>query len=211
MKKVLFLCFIIVPLFTTNLLAQGIELTPYAGYLLGGKQNFYEGELKYRNAATYGFTFDVDLTWKAIEFYYSQTPTVAEWRPYLGWEGRYPSTDYDVSIHYFQVGGLGYAEIGSDAVKPFGAFTLGATWFQSRDERVQDNTQFSVTLGGGAKIFFSERLGIRLQGRLLLPMYFGGAGVGCGGGGCSTGVYASTNHLQGDFIGGVIIVLKPNE
>jgi len=40
-----------------------------------------------------------------------------------------------------------------------------------------DTWRFAMTFGGGAKIFFSDKLGIRLQARLMVPVFFSGAGM----------------------------------
>jgi len=89
--------------------------------------------------------------------------------------------------------------------------SAGITWFNMTSHGVSDHVSFSAALGGGVKFFFSDRIGIRLQGRLLLPMYFSGGGlfVGIGSGGTSSGVSVSTGVLavQGDFSGGLIIRL----
>ena len=37
---------------------------------------------------------------------------------------------------------------------------------------------------GGAKIYLADHFGIRLQGRLILPIFFGSLGFYCGTGGC---------------------------
>ena len=62
-------------------------------------------------------------------------------------------------------------------------------------------------LGLGVKIMFSERVGIMLRGRLMMPMNFAGTSfyIGTGGSGLSVNSYVSP--LQGDFNGGLIIKL----
>jgi len=56
-------------------------------------------------------------------------------------------------------------------------------------------------------IWFSDRIGIRLQGRLLMPLYFAGAGVYFGSGGSGLSVGAGSTILQGDLTAGLIIGL----
>ena len=68
--------------------------------------------------------------------------------------------------------------------------------------------RFSIGLGLGARYFFTPMIGIRLQARLLMPLYFGGAGFGCGSGGCSSGAYFGVEIFQGDFTGGVVIKIN---
>ena len=106
-----------------------------------------------------------------------------------------------------------------DNIEPFGAFTLGATWFHNYDPvegdyrgpGTSDVTMFSITLGGGVKVMFSDKMGLRLQGRLLMPMYFNGLGffIGGGSGGASAGlgVTSTVPILQGDLTAALIFRL----
>jgi hypothetical protein len=130
--------------------------------------------------------------------------------------GGYPGYDGDelyVSSNYFQIGGLSKFYSGDGVAQPFGSFSLGATWFdtsptgESSYDSYSDVWKFSIALGLGVKLMFSERVGIMLRGRLLMPMTFSGAGfyVGTGGSGMTMGSWVSP--LQGDFNGGLIIKL----
>jgi hypothetical protein len=96
-------------------------------------------------------------------------------------------------------------DIGNDKVIPFGSFSLGATWFSAPDYETQ--WVFSVTAGLGLKVMFSDRVGVMLRTRLMLPMNFSGGTYyyGVGGGGLSVSSYSSL--VQGDFNGGLIIAL----
>jgi len=47
-----------------------------------------------------------------------------------------------------------------------------------------------------APCFYDEKIGIRLQARLFLPMQFAGVGFGCGGDGCGTGVTGYVSTIQ---------------
>jgi hypothetical protein len=189
--------------------AQGkLELTPFAGYQFGGKLRMYQGDLKFKDNMNYGLVLDYEIaTDSKLEFLWAQMNTTAEFRPYYGWEEYRGS--FDLDINYFQIGGV--REINNGQVRPFGAFTLGATYFHPKDNIVSDSWQFSMTLGGGAKIWLSDRVGIRLQGRLLMPMYFTGvgiyAGIGTGGASGGLGVGAGATVLQGDLSAGLMIAI----
>ncbi len=56
-------------------------------------------------------------------------------------------------------------------------------------------------------IYLTERLGLRLQGRFMIPMYFDGLGFGIGTGGVSGGAVFGAYALQGDFSGGIVLRL----
>ncbi len=186
-----------------------IEVSPFGGYMFGGKMRFYEGDLKINDNASYGLALDIEVAPNTkLELFWSQMSTEARF------VGKY-SYDYlttppfDVSVGYIQVGSL--REINYDNIRPFGVFTLGAAYFlpgtNTGEVRYDDTWKFSVTLGGGAKIWLSDRVGIRLQGRLMLPMFWGGVGFTVGTGGSGFSVGAGTAMVQGDFTGGLIIAL----
>ncbi len=203
------ICGILVTLVTGEVWAQ-TDLQPTVGYQFGGRYRFYEGDIKLQNAMNYGITLDHELMpGIMIELYYTQMNTDAEWRPAAPRYDNLLPRNFKTDVHYFQLGGLKYVDKGN--IQPFGAFTLGATWFHSyeSDKPAQgvDNTLFSITLGGGVKIMFSEKVGIRLQGRLLMPMYFNGLFLGVGTGGASLGATSTIPIVQGDFTGGLVFRL----
>jgi hypothetical protein len=53
----------------------------------------------------------------------------------------------------------------------------------------------------------SDKIGLRFQGRLIIPMQFAGGSiyVGTGGAGVSVGSY--TTFVEGDFSGGLFVQL----
>lgn len=182
-----------------------IELTPIYGYSLNGRVDFYRAEFKMQDAVHYGGALAVEVMPGVLgEFSFTQSPTTGRFADFA--EGI--TQNYDININYFQLGGV--KELKKGPVVPFGMVSLGATWFDMKDSGVDDHVAFSAALGGGLKFFFSDRIGIRMQGRLLLPMYFSGGGLflGIGSGGPSGGVGISTGVIavQGDFSGGLIFL-----
>jgi len=186
--------------------AQGkVEIAPFGGYMFGGKLRFYEGDLKINDNANYGVAMDVEIaTDTKIELIWSQMNTSARFRPNYGYD--YLNSDpFDVNVGYIQVGSI--RELDYDNIRPFGGLTVGAAYFSPQNSPYSQTWKFSAALGGGAKIWLSDRVGIRLQGRLLLPFFWGGAGISVGTGGAGFSVGAGTSMLQGDFTGGLIIAL----
>ena len=198
--------FIILP--SVSFAQAKIEITPFGGYMFGGKLRFYEGELKIEDNANYGILLDIALAPDTkLEFFWSQMATTARFKSYYGFNFPELEDPFSVNVNYIQIGGVQEADINNDKIKPFGAFTLGTTYFNPQESGMQDSWRFSVTLGGGAKIWFSDRIGIRLQGRLLMPLYFAGGGVYFGTGGSGVSVGAGSTILQGDLTAGLIIGL----
>ena len=205
----------IINLSPLTLKAQGVkvELTPLVGYQFGGSMKFIQGKFKVNNGLNYGGAISFALRHNVnLEISYSRMDTEGKWKPYTGYIIDFPETDnIGIAVNYLQFASVKELTLDNEMIKPFGLFSVGATWFQPKESGSQDEWLFSVAAGGGVKFFFNDRVGIRLQGRLLLPLIFNGAGFyfGIGSGGPSTGVGVSSTSpiVQGDFQGGLIIAL----
>lgn len=212
MKKItLILAFIAIG--TTIKAQNNIELTGTYGYFINGSVDGYYGKVDMKDAASYGGNLSVevqDFTW--VEFTYNRSSTQFAGNFYNGFRSEYISGD--MVMENYQIGVL--REFKDGKVKPFSFFKLGGTrYFGENTYNTIDFTnssfdswKFSINLGLGAKIFFFDRIGIRLQTSLLMPMTFDGVGiyVGAGSGGVSTGAGATFNVpiLHWDLSGGLI-------
>ncbi len=204
--KRLFIILLIVPLFVN---AQ-VEIAPSAGFMFGGRLNYYQGELKFNNNMNYGVSvivpdinFDTDL-----EISYVRMDTRMYFRAYNNFPG-YNDADYGVSVNYIQIGAIKPFG-GDETFKPFGSFSAGATIFSPKND-LANVWQFSVTLGLGAKIALTDSFGVILRGRLMIPMVFAGVGgyygIGSGGSGGGLTVNSYASIIQGDFSGGLYFSL----
>jgi hypothetical protein len=183
-----------------------VEIAPTYGYQFNGSINFVEGKMNLRDAVNFGIIASVNVRPEMFaEFSYSRSNTDAEYVEYATSD----TFIYKMSVDYFQMGIL--KEFKTDKVRPFVMGSLGAAWANMKDSGVDDIWRFSIALGGGAKFILSDRIGIRLQSRLLVPMYFYGGGfyLGIGSGGSSGGVSLSSTSrvIQGDLSAGLIIRL----
>ncbi len=203
MKKIKLL--ILITLFPTFLFSQGFEIVPFAGYMFGGNIKYVQGKLKINDGMNYGMSILVPVQELVdLEFNYTRMDSDASFRSYAGYGGDYPDIDFNsVGTNYIQIGGISKFYRQSTKAEPFGSFSLGATWFNSSN--VETVWRFSATVGLGVKIMFSDRVGIMLRGRLMMPMSFAGTSFyfGTGGSGLSMNSYVAP--LQGDFNGGLII------
>ena len=87
-----------------------------------------------------------------------------------------------------------------DQARPFlGLFAGWSTW-NPEEVRYQSITTFTMGVTGGLKYFFTDRIGLRIQTQLLLPINWGGFYLGSGG----SCLYASGSILQFNITGGLI-------
>ena len=163
------------------------EVTPFIGYRFGGNfENFTTGQnYDVDSSESYGLTFDFPVDDEVkLELLYSRQDTEIETSGYLGAE-RVP-----IDLEYYHVGAV-YQPGLDDRLQPFVGGTLGATYMNPRGENLGSETRFSLSIGGGAKLFFSDHVGLRLEGRFYATFVNGGGSVFCsggsGGGGCSFG------------------------
>ena len=197
-------------LFVPLVITAQIDIAPSVGYMFGGRLNYYQGELKIKDNMNYGVSVIVpDISWGTdLEINYTRMDSRATFQPYNNFPD-YDYTEFDVSVNYIQIGAIKtFSE--DDVFKPFGSFSAGATIFSPKSD-YSDVWRFSITLGLGAKITISKRVGVILRGRLMLPMVFAGVGgyYGIGTGGSSGGLYVNsyTAIVQGDFSGGLVFSL----
>lgn len=210
MKKILIF---LIALLSLQTFAQinYVDVVPTVGYHFGGRSYFYEGDIKIDNNLTYGITLSLPVGWNVSgEFSWSRSDSKAHFYPKVP---GYEPADADVASNYFLLGGV--KEVGEESLKGFGGLSLGLAWFDFRDASISDQFRFSMSLIAGAKYMISDRIGIRIQGRLLLPMYFSGGGlycgIGTGGSSCGAGVGGGISILQGDLSGGLIFRIGATE
>ena len=199
MKNILLITVILLAV-THSIYAQKIEITPQYGYQLGAKYNYYGGYLKLKSSDQYGLTFGVNATDDiTVEFMWAQQNTNIRIKDF---QFAPQETDLtDVVVNHYQIGAMhmfGYSE-----ARPFIGLSAGWSTFNPEMEIYNGTTTFTLGVSGGLKYFFTDRIGIRIQSQLLMPVSWGGVYVGGGGG----GVTAGGSILQLNFSGGLIIGL----
>ncbi len=199
MKKLLLLA-VVVLLFSGSVHAQKFEITPQYGYQVGSKWNYYGGYVKLKSSDHYGFTLDLSLSdnLQAEFFWAQQNSTVAVKDVIL-----YPREEdvTDARVDHFQFGIIN--TFGYSDAKPFVGMSAGWSTFSPDENDFRSNTSFTIGFSGGLKYFFSDHIGLRLQGQLLMPVQWGGFYIGTGGSGVTTG----GSILQLNFSGGLIIAI----
>lgn len=199
MKHILFVLAISMALIQTSY-SQKVEITPQYGYQVGAKYNYYGGYLKLKSSDQYGLTFGINATDDiTVEFMWAQQNTDIRIKDFQFAPQETELTD--VVVNHYQIGAIhmfGYSE-----ARPFIGLSAGWSTFNPDMGIYDSTTTFTLGVSGGLKYFFTDRIGIRIQSQLLMPVSWGGVYVGGGGG----GVTAGGSILQLNFSGGLIIGL----
>ncbi len=205
-RKSIFIAVLLIPIVAS---AQ-VELAPSVGYMFGGRLNYYQGELKIADRVDYSLSLIVpEITWGTdLEINYTRMDSRINFRANSNYPD-YKDDEFGISVNYIQIGAL--KSLGTDEkFKPFGSFSAGATIFAPKND-ISNVWRFSITLGLGVKYWITDRVGIIVRGRLMIPMIFGGVGgyYGIGSGGSGGGLTLNTysSIVQGDFNGGLVFSL----
>lgn len=204
MKKILLSALLLVAIVISS--NAQIELNAYAGYVPGSRTAYsYSG---YRLRIDGGGNFGLGLSKEVVSGIHVEL-SYNHFESTLKQDGGLVDVvnPQKIIVEYYQLGGLKPLMEG-DTFIPYGLFTLGASRFAA-EEATQDYWRFAINAGLGMKYFFTDKVGIRLQARVLMPLYFGGAGFGCGigtgGASCGAGIGMGSEILQADFTGGVVL------
>lgn len=176
-----------------------VEITPFGGYGFGGELDVVDTDdkLTIEEDSLYGFIVDFGGTPEAqYEFFFSQQATKI-----TSSSGTVPpETLTDLDISYAHIGGV--LNFGHKRVRPFFGGGLGLTHFNVQN--YSDQTKFSISLGGGVKLFVTKNIGFRFEARGLGTLVNNTTWIYSGGGGSAIGV-AGDVILQGQLNGGLII------
>jgi len=182
------------------------ELVPMAGLQTGGSLGSTEegsigpGDLKIPGGGAYGLTLDfrVQPDGQAELIYWRQNSRLE-----LRNTGQPTDTLFDMSVEYFHIGGLLHFQPGW--AHPFAIASLGGTRFNPLGmQGVSDEWRFSLARGGGAKKYFSERFGIRGQGRLWMTLLQSNSSFFCVlPGGCLVNISGDV-MFQAEFSAGLL-------
>ena len=191
-----------------------VDITPTYGYNFGAKISGYSGGLKMKGAETFGIKIDmIREDGSGLQFAYTYASSYVNITDYShpGFPG-IETKFADVTENYYLLGGIKTLETGG-ILEPYGTFSLGAAYYNFTNVdsyyylAQSDALRFALGFGLGAKIMFSEHIGLDVHIRALAPISYGGIGIGIGTGGVSGGVYAGSSFISGDVGGGLVIRL----
>jgi hypothetical protein len=189
-------------LFPAAATAGDLEVTPFAGYTWGGQftDSVTGTSLKVDETTDYGIIVDFkqeELSY--VELYFSRQATQLQ-----ADKGALTGNPlFDLDIEYYHIGGT--IGKGSGKVQSFMAATIGATHMVPKGPGLDALTKPSFSFGGGVKLFATDRIGLRLDGRWFGTVFNGSGSAFCSSGACAIELQG---HLFSQFVAnaGLIIV-----
>jgi opacity protein-like surface antigen len=183
------------------------SVTPLLGYRMGGdfENEDSDAEVSLDDAAAVGFILNApaeaigDDAYTEWELYFSRQSTGIETAP----AAVDPSLDVDIS--YLLLGGT-YVGPG-ELVRPFLAAGIGAAHLSPDASGYDSDTVFAFGIGGGAQVFPTEQVGLRLELRALGAVIDSDSSIFCSSGpeGSACLVGASGNMLwQWEVFAGLV-------
>ena len=137
------------------------EITPFAGYRVGGSFDDAESEAELELAESNAWGFIVNgnvesnTEWEVL---YARQSTDLDASGIV-----VPQSVLDIDVEYLHFGGTYLFD--GERVRPFVAMTIGATRFDPDLSGADASTYFSMSLGAGWKFRLAEHIGLRLEGR----------------------------------------------
>lgn len=178
--------------------AQGVEVSPFTGYLFGNDLfEAFAGPLDVDGAASLGVVVDVPM-YAGFQFEALYSHQSVDALAALG-AGNRP-VSLRIGVDHFQAGGL--QEYGSEHVRPFLTGTLGLSHVAVEDDH---EVRFTAGAGGGVKIFPSPHVGVRFDGRVLATFIDAGTSTAvCARGTCLVGLHLNI-AWQAVFTAAVVV------
>jgi hypothetical protein len=185
--------------------AQDAEFTPFAGYRFGG--DFFElvatGAVDGDGAPAIGFLLDVPLS-NGLRFEGLVTHQSADVLAPAG--SSHTPARWRIVVDHFQAGGLQEFANGRRRVRPFLTGLVGLSRYAAAGD---DEIRFTVSAGGGVKLFPWSVVGLRLDGRVFTTfVHVDARSVACASGaGCLVALRTDV-AWQAEFSAGLIVRLR---
>lgn len=185
----------------------GIDLSFSYGWMWGGHldavYNSQSGSFRWASNPSYMLMLEIPARpGVELQLQYTLQPSQLNWDPNVGSTVKVA----DMDVNYWQIGAT--TGLPKGRIMPYVMVTVGATYWKFSNPTdaarlsPESQTKFSFTAGLGAKTFFGEnqKVGLRLQFRVLPTFYNTFATIGTGGVGVS-----GTAIWQWEIGGGLVI------
>jgi hypothetical protein len=214
MKKGSTLSLVIFLLCTASAFAQDFRLNTYASYVFDDHVSSYYSSSNYFNATVQG-----GLVWgggieavlqqnQGFELLYLRQDTKVATSYYDRGD---QSTPFDLSSNFIMFAASQYFKKPGGNIEGYFGGMLGADIIsvQNTDNGYDgSSTKFAWGLKGGANIWFSHAIGLKLQAQLLSATQSVGGGVYFGTGGTGVAVGTASSMLQFGLGGGLVFKLN---
>jgi len=194
-------------LFTTSaIFAQFLEVTPLFGYTFSVDGDEYSNVFNIENDLLYGARLDVEVAdLSYFELSVRRNDPTLSYTP-----NNNQKSSYDAGTAHYMVGFL--KEFKSGKIKPYGVISAGTSRYWLKGDENYHQWFFSTDFGIGAKMFFNDNIGLRLQTSVTMPWDFSGGGlywgIGTGGASAGGGATFSVPVTHFDLSAGLIIRLQ---
>jgi hypothetical protein len=193
--------------------AQKARLNFYSAYVFNDgissaydSYTYFEGTLKGGYQWGLGLEFTVRPTYN-IELLYQRQDTYAPLTYQSGIATQVKYGEFDVSMDYIMVGFNKSMPSSNKKVEGYGGFMLGLAIVNAKNPETGNSNsaeKFAWGLKGGANIWASDRIGLKLQAQLLSVSQGAGGGLYFGTGGAGAGVSTYSTVYQFGLGGGLV-------
>ena len=167
--------------------------------------SYYEGTIKGGFKWGGGLEYLVNPAYGINLIYLTQSTTAPlnyyDNNPPAGLKNR----EFDLTTHWIMLGGARYMK--KDNIEPYGGLEIGMV-ISNLDNPISgesaSNTNFAWGIKLGTNIFFSEKVGIKLQADLRSATQAAGGGLYFGTGGAGVGVSSYSTIYQFGLGGGLV-------
>lgn len=155
--------------------ALEFEIIPTVGYISGDDILIRGGKLEFDASQSVGLVLDFDI-WSGaeLEISYIRQDTEVSFTDSTGSVNR---KLFDAALDHLQVGATLGAKKGRTLT--FSSVSMGMTHFNPKGVDASSSWKLSVTVGIGSKIYFTERLGMRLHGQVIPTFLSAGSDIFC--------------------------------
>lgn len=170
--------------------------------------NYYQGQIQ--DGLQYGAGIEFEIRPNTFfELSYLRQDTNAPTQYYNG--GLFNQfADFDVAMNYIMLGGNHSFRKANSPIEGFGGLMAGIAVIDIKNPKTGSSdsaTKFAWGLKGGAIIWATKSVGVKLQAQLLSVTQSVGGGVAIGTGGVSAGVSSYSSIYQFSLGGGLVFGL----
>ena len=176
-----------------------ISITPMYGFVFNERFQTEYGSVLLNQSECYGVSLGYrPSSWKQLELSWRHQVSLAEGDIfyYNGFNRLVEEqVQGEVAIDYFMLGANGVKDV-NDRISAYGGLSAGIVVFTPQVTDLTAIVRFAVSLRGGVNLKLNDRIGIRLQPELYVPLQSVGANVFVSNAGSSVGVSGYSTIAQ---------------